>query len=452
MFSGGIRVHAAIAATFTLLVTILVALPAHAVGTITGTVTGPDGQPVQGVTAEAYRTTAEQIPYSEPPVASAATGVNGTYTLTVPDGSYYVCFWSETLAEECYDNAPMGSGFNQDSGTAVSPGASGIDGSLGIGATISGTARTYNGSGTGYPIANVQVAALELIGDSAYFWGFASTDAQGHYSLTGLSPGVYYLCGVHQAYLQIARCWEDEWVYGTTSPVYVVHADSATGIDLSFYPAPQNPRVSKAGPTSIIWSWNGVIGASWYEGQLSAYSSFPSIRYTATSAKGVTTGNLTKGRRYYFRVSGVSSNDYLLTKPSRVVAGTPGIVNGLKLYSVNSTSFVWKWSPYVGAAKYQVQLSSYSDFRERRTKYTSSSDYNQGFTGLTAGKKYYVRVRALNSSGAGISGWGLSSATPGVSTVSSTSQMSAAGQGRGTLFDCSLPCRISMDALTRMAP
>ncbi|KQW47444.1 hypothetical protein ASC77_13355 [Nocardioides sp. Root1257] len=71
-------------------------------GTVTGTVTGPSAQALGGITVTAYRNDGGSFPQ----VASASTGLGGTYSLQLPAGTYRLGFADPagTYQSEFFDN------------------------------------------------------------------------------------------------------------------------------------------------------------------------------------------------------------------------------------------------------------------------------------------------------------------------------------------------------------
>jgi YD repeat-containing protein len=139
------------------------------VGSITGTITqSGNGNPISGALVEALQ--------SNLSLASATTGINGSYTIS-------------SLAPGSYDVRISASGF----GTAILTGnsvtASGpltVNGSLASPGTISGKVTQSDGV-TALPGATV-IALLGI--DTA---GSATADSLGNYTIQNLSPGTYTL-------------------------------------------------------------------------------------------------------------------------------------------------------------------------------------------------------------------------------------------------------------------
>lgn len=148
-------------------------------GTITGVVTGADDAPLQGVNVSATGPGTWR---------SGVTGADGRYELTgLAAGDYTIAFQPDSFepgsaagyVREYWDDAS-----SQYDADPVTVGAAalvtGIDAQLALGGGISGTVAA-----DGEPLAGVRVS---VNGPS---WGSTTTDAVGHYELTGLAPGSY---------------------------------------------------------------------------------------------------------------------------------------------------------------------------------------------------------------------------------------------------------------------
>ncbi|MGB4809897.1 MAG: carboxypeptidase-like regulatory domain-containing protein [Candidatus Phosphoribacter baldrii] len=183
---------------------------------INGTVTQatiPTATPAAGVTVTAY-----PIVGAGTPVASTTTGPTGTYTLTVPPGSYYVCFDGSAvgatgLTNECYNGhqglfrPPIVDATTVNAGSAPT---TGIDALLSVGGTITGHVTA---AANGANLAGVLITAYQEwycgmgasvptgCGLSVIQSGFApvaqtTTAADGTYVLKGVpvDPWGVYVC------------------------------------------------------------------------------------------------------------------------------------------------------------------------------------------------------------------------------------------------------------------
>jgi hypothetical protein len=152
-------------------------------GKITGTVTNSAGVPVLGVTVDVYGSA-----FSFEPIKVVFTNANGEYTVEgLTEGEYKVGFFpsgSTYLAQ--YYNGQLS--FESANPVLVTAGktTSGIGATLTEGGKISGTVTDAYSHGR-----------LAKIGVSAYTpgveggFGYASTNANGEYTITGLRTGSY---------------------------------------------------------------------------------------------------------------------------------------------------------------------------------------------------------------------------------------------------------------------
>lgn len=149
---------------------------------------------------------------------------------------------------------------------------------------------------------------------------------------------------------------------------------------------------------------NKVSGAKGYQVDFALNSKFTSGRKTyTTSSTTFTKSGLSRGKKYYVRVrayktSGNSkqygswSSVKSFTTKNYTKPGTPAISNinspdaGKASVSFNSVS---------NATKYEIQFATDSKFSNGlKTSTTSGTSVSR--TDLSKGKKYYVRVRAIN--------------------------------------------------------
>jgi hypothetical protein len=167
-------------------------------GAVSGTVTASGGVPLSSVWAYAYSTGVNPVELGE-----ATSGVNGTYEITgLAAGTYYVCFDTPLAtggnsttgyADQCYNDVAWDSASDDVSGTDVTVDArtttSGIDATLADGGAISGTVDDSSGDA----LANVAVLAFTT-GANQDEARYATTGANGAYTLSGLNAGSYDVC------------------------------------------------------------------------------------------------------------------------------------------------------------------------------------------------------------------------------------------------------------------
>lgn len=152
-------------------------------GSISGTITGPDGQPLTGACVTAFR--------ASPPETFgqgwATSDAIGGFRMDVPAGSYQVA------ADDCA-NHTLGWTFHGETADrsaaavmTVSPGeaAGPADIQMLAGAAMSGT---ITAEATGAPVPDACVSVWQ---GPTYYGHDTTTDADGHYRLSGLASGAY---------------------------------------------------------------------------------------------------------------------------------------------------------------------------------------------------------------------------------------------------------------------
>ena len=178
---------------------------------------------------------------------------------------------------------------------------------------------------------------------------------------------------------------------------------------------------------SVYFSWNGGMGSS--AGSASAAGKFSTDEYNYYvngNFVGYTTiddfdesenkfvvrldsdySGLKRGRGYTFsvepdfwvnqkHVTGEVTSIKFATKPYKVTGMTVKAASGKSA----SGKAIVKWSKKTGSG-YQVQIATNSTFTKGKKTYkiTNSSTLKKTISGLKAGKKYYVRVRAYKTYG-----------------------------------------------------
>jgi len=239
--------------------------------TITGTVTDVSGDPVPNVnvlvdSANGYG-------------GGATTNAAGTYSIDqLAAGSYSVSFSPTTgnYLEQWWKNQPSQATANAVT-LAAGSAASGIDAQLATGATISGTVSSAAG-----PLAGVTVAALGA-SDDGITGQEPVTDANGDYTITGLSSGSYkVLFSAPMGQNFATQWWKDVSTFAAATAVTASPAKPVTGIDATLATgasisgtifAPGTPEVGLANAAVSIYPASGG----------------PAITGTATDANGLYT-------------------------------------------------------------------------------------------------------------------------------------------------------------------
>ena len=106
--------------------------------------------------------------------------------------------------------------------------------------------------------------------------------------------------------------------------------------------------------------------------------------------------NSTAGKTYYYKVRAVASNTAANSAFSAIKSRLTDCAKPVIKVSASSTSSITvKWDKVTGAAKYQVWRATSKDGTYKRLTTTTSTSYKN--TGLTAGKTYYYKVKAIAS-------------------------------------------------------
>ncbi|HWX88005.1 MAG TPA: carboxypeptidase regulatory-like domain-containing protein, partial [Solirubrobacteraceae bacterium] len=152
-------------------------------GKITGTVTNSAGVPIQGVAVNVYGST-----ISFEPIKTVFTDANGEYTVEgLTEGAYEVGFipsGSKYLAQ--YYNGQLSLGSANPVLVTAGKTTSGIGATLTEGGKISGTVTDAYSHGR---LAKIGVSAYASGVEGSF--GYASTNANGEYTISGLRTGAY---------------------------------------------------------------------------------------------------------------------------------------------------------------------------------------------------------------------------------------------------------------------
>ncbi len=219
----------------------------------------------------------------------------------------------------------------------------------------------------------------------------------------------------------------------TANGIYVLSSLSAVG-------APSTPTLSSPsnGATGVsinlTLSWNASAGATSYQLQVSASSSFST---TIVDQSGIATtsyavSGLNNNTVYYWRVnatnaSGTSAYSVAwsfttlgLASPSPPTLSSPS--NGATGASITPTL---SWNASTGAASYQLQVSTSSSFATTVVNQSGITATSYAVSGLTNNTVYYWRVNATNAGGTSAysSSWSFTTivAAPSAPTLSSPS-------------------------------
>ncbi|MCD8008853.1 MAG: fibronectin type III domain-containing protein [Clostridiales bacterium] len=175
-----------------------------------------------------------------------------------------------------------------------------------------------------------------------------------------------------------------------------------TGLTIKWLEAPDLDDATNAA-SSITVNWEKVKGASGYyiyrkAGSATKWTKVGTVKSGSTlkwSDK-----NVSNGTKYTYMVkaysgsytSGYETDGEVIYRLSRTS------ISSLKNRS--SKKMTVKWKKNSKATGYQIQYSTNSSFKNAKTvKVTSASSLSKTISGLTKGKKYYVRVRVYKTTG-----------------------------------------------------
>ena len=201
-----------------------------AAATISGTVTGPNGAPVQGECVNAI----VNGPNGYDGIGNTNTAADGTYSIQgLPADSYLVYF------QDCNNVGPFQDQWWNDqpdpsSANAVTVGAgtttAGIDAHLGAAAQIEGHVT----DGGGHPIEGIcaQATSASAVG------GMARTNSSGDYAINIAQPGAYKVQFIdcNQTPTYAGQWWDNQPTAATATVVNVAAAQVVDHVDASLAP------------------------------------------------------------------------------------------------------------------------------------------------------------------------------------------------------------------------
>ncbi|MDQ2700955.1 MAG: carboxypeptidase regulatory-like domain-containing protein [Actinomycetota bacterium] len=205
-------------------------------GSITGTVTDSDGEPLSDVCLTAFDSAGANVAGTY--VGSSA---NGSYTIQgLPTGDYRVRFEScgANVVREYYDDQPTLATANPVAVTAGSV-TSGIDAELLPGGSLSGTVTLS-------PQGDVQAVCITTYDASGEESGVGYPESDGAYTITGLTEGnhraLFEPCDESSDYL--AEYYDNQKTLDTANPIAIVNGETTEQIDVELSPDTTPPETS----------------------------------------------------------------------------------------------------------------------------------------------------------------------------------------------------------------
>jgi titin len=182
------------------------------------------------------------------------------------------------------------------------------------------------------------------------------------------------------------------------------NSDVLTVLTLPNAPAaPTNLAANAIGPSGLTLTWSAPAGPiTGYVVQYSTASDF------SASPQQVTVGNstsqaitgLSPNTTYYFRVKAQNAGgESAYSTPPLSVITLPGAPGGLVASNVTTTSMSLNWTPPGGTVtSYQLDVATNAGF-SGATTISGITTLPYALTGLSQNTTYYLRVRAVNTTG-----------------------------------------------------
>jgi subtilisin family serine protease len=181
---------------------------------------------------------------------------------------------------------------------------------------------------------------------------------------------------------------------------------STTPVTIPAAPALSAPSNGATGvSTTPNLSWNTSAGATSYTVQVSTDPNFSSAAVNATTTSNTYSATgLSGNTTYYWRVSAQNSAGtsawsqvWSFTTLNAVSLTAPILLSPANAATNIPTSTTLSWQAVGGAASYEVQISTRSNF-SRNTSTANTSNTSASLSGLARNTNYYWRVRAVAGS------------------------------------------------------
>ena len=165
--------------------------------------------------------------------------------------------------------------------------------------------------------------------------------------------------------------------------------------------APSGVKVTKAGNRSLKISWKAGKYATGYQIYRATSKDGTYKKIASTKSTSYTNNKLTTGKTYYYKIRSYKKvgEKYKYSSYSSKVSGKPtiGKPSDLKVESKGYDRVKLTWDAGKYAKGYQIYRAKTKDGKYSKIATTSSTSYTN--KGLTAGTKYYYKVRSYNKIG-----------------------------------------------------
>ncbi len=211
------------------------------------------------------------------------------------------------------------------------------------------------------------------------------------YAVTGLTAGTTY-------YFRIKA------VNSTLSSNYSAEANATTLVPLA---VPTSVVATAVSTTGINLTWNDNTSDETgfqIEQSLTSGSGFSIINTTAANSISYSVTSLSANTKYYFRIKAINANN---SSPySAEVNATTGLLtapSALTATAVSTTSISLTWTDNsTNETGFTIERSLTSGTGFAVVVTTAANVVSYSNTGLTAGTKYYYRIKAVNGSGTSV--------------------------------------------------
>ncbi|MEO6472160.1 MAG: fibronectin type III domain-containing protein, partial [Aeromicrobium sp.] len=246
---------------------------------------------------------------------------------------------------------------------------------------------------TSAPRYRIQVATNSAMSGATYFRVTANKR-----QMIGLNPATKYFFKV--------RVITSDGV--NLSPYSSAIAVTTSAAPPSEFPmsAPTGLKSTELASTMASLSWTPKSGAQKYRIQSSTNADMSGATYVRFTEARAQIGGLKPATKYFFKVrvitvDGVNQSPYSGSISATTKAATaPALTSPFNFVAKqkSTTEITATWSTVAGASKFQVQRSKSADMASPVSATAASNSAT--LTGLTADTTYFLRVRAVTTTGA----------------------------------------------------
>ncbi len=315
---------------------------------------------------------------------------------------------------------------------------------------IPGLTVTSNADGTGLSVDWDVSAPLTSSGIVSIKWKSAGEQYQGTPGVQANASRSQFLFNTDTRPVALPFDLQNNRVAltpGTEYQVLVEDIEPGTGVvawsEVRATPAVAVPALpgltvaSNDAGNALVVNWNGVVGAlrylvQWKSGQ-EAYSTTQRATTVGSAVRTTTITGLTAGTAYMVQVTAVPIQGPTLAKSE--ITGTPAVasIQGLRAVSNEvGNALTISWNAFPGVFSYELQWKSSGQvYNTGRKTILQSSQRFYTITGLTTGRTYTVRLRALPNSGPALASREIT-ATPSVHVAPPPVVVRPGNPGTGT--------------------